>query len=167
MQLTEKAFLDLIQQHKGIIHKVTRMYCDSPEDREDLMQEIILQTWKALPSFKGNSEFSTWLYRISLNMALVFLKKDKKRVDAPADREFHAIESEEYDAAKDRQLAVFYQAVKGLDKVDRALILLLIEGKSGKEIADILGLSEVNVRVKTNRAKQKLKELVNKQGHEL
>ena len=161
MQYTESEFLQLIAEHKGIVHKISRLYCDHDEDREDLVQEILLQTWKGLPQFKGESAFSTWLYRIALNTALVHIKKNNKRVDRPAIENDPLLKAEEYDATKDEQIEAFYRAVHQLEKIDRALILLLIEGKSGKEIASILGLSETNVRVKTNRAKEKLKNLVN------
>lgn len=161
MLLTENEFLQLIERHKGILHKVARMYCDQAEDREDLQQEIILQTWASMPNFKAESAFSTWLYRIALNTALVHLKKNQKRVDQPTAFEPTPLAHEDYDPTPDHQLQAFYQAIHQLDKVDRAIVLLLIEGKSGKEIAEILGLSEVNVRVKTNRTKEKLKQLLN------
>lgn len=166
MKMSEKEFLDKINTHKGIIYKVSRMYCDEPEDREDLFQEIILQLWKSVNSFKGNSQFSSWMYRVALNTAIVFYKKEKKRKSTSVDLKTEAVAPKDYDNDKDKQLEHFYNAIKQLDKIDKALILLYIEGYPGKEIAETLGLTETNTRVKTNRAKKQLKEIIKAQGYE-
>nr|WP_317125923.1 RNA polymerase sigma factor [Chryseobacterium bernardetii] len=76
---TETAFLQLVNQHKGILYKASRIYADSIEDREDLQQEILIQLWKSYQNFKGNSEFSTWMYRVAINTAITYLKKEKQR----------------------------------------------------------------------------------------
>lgn len=166
MQLTEEEFLAAINNHKGIIYKVSRIYFDNPEDQQDLFQEIILQLWKSLPTFKGNSEFSSWMYRVALNTAIVFFKKENKKPDKYSSIQNEAIPYEGYSDEKDRQLVSFYKAVKELNKIEKALILQFIDGLSGKEIAKNLGISEVNVRVKTNRTKVKLQEIIKNQGHE-
>ena len=80
MQLSEQEFLKIINKHKGILYKVSRMYFDKLEDQQDLFQEIILQLWKSLNSFKGKSEFSSWMYRVALNTAIVFFKKENQIV---------------------------------------------------------------------------------------
>lgn len=80
MQLTEQEFLTAINKHKGILYKVSRMYFDNLEDQEDLFQEIILQLWKSLHTFKGNCAFSSWMYRVALNTAIVFFKKKEKAI---------------------------------------------------------------------------------------
>lgn len=161
--MTEKDFLEKINTHKGIIYKVSKIYCDIPEDRNDLFQEIILQLWKSVKSFKGESEFSSWMYRVALNTAIVFFKKESKHKNIAADS---LPDAEEYNPDIDDQLQYFYKAIKSLNKIDKALILLYIEGYSGKEIAATLGISEVNTRVKTNRAKKQLKEIIKAQGYE-
>ncbi|WP_417237121.1 RNA polymerase sigma factor [Bizionia paragorgiae] len=166
MKITEQKFLALINQHKGILYKVSRMYFDKLEDQQDLFQEIILQLWKSLDSFNGNSEFSSWMYRVALNTAIVFFKKEKRKPDKYASIEIEPISPAGYDSKKDLQLVHFYKAVKELNKIEKALILQYIEGFSGKEIAENLGLSEVNVRVKTSRAKSKLQQIIKKQGYE-
>lgn len=166
MKLSEQEFLALITQHKGILYKVSRMYFDKLEDQQDLFQEIILQLWKSLDSFKGNSQFSSWMYRVALNTAIVFFKKEKRKPDRYNAKIFEPIAYEAYDTDKDQQLVHFYKAVKELNKIEKALILQYIEGFSGKEIARNLGLSEVNVRVKTNRIKSKLQEIIKTQGYE-
>ena len=166
MKISEQEFLALINEHRGILYKVSRMYFDTLEDQQDLFQEIILQLWKSLESFKGNSQFSSWMYRVALNTAIVFFKQEKRKPDTYPALQDEAVAFEGYDDEKDQQLVHFYKAVKELNKIEKALILQYIEGFSGKEIAENLGLSEVNVRVKTNRTKIKLQEIIKKQGYE-
>ncbi|WP_042722481.1 sigma factor, partial [Flavobacterium sp. B17] len=84
MASTEQEFLDQIEKHKGIIFKISKMYMDDKDDRDDLFQEITYQVWKAYPNFRGQSEFSTWLYRVALNTAIIFLKNEKKEASLPA-----------------------------------------------------------------------------------
>ena len=166
MRLSEPEFLALINEHKGILYKVSRMYFDQLEDQQDLFQEIILQLWKSLESFKGNSQFSSWMYRVALNTAIVFFKKEKRKPDGYTSINIDPIAYDGYNDEKDQQLVHFYKAVQELNKIEKALILQFIEGFSGKEIAENLGLSEVNVRVKTNRTKIKLQEIIKNQGYE-
>lgn len=166
MTISEHDFLVAINEHKGILYKVSRMYFDKLEDQQDLFQEIILQLWKSVDSFKGNSKFSSWMYRVALNTAIVFFKNEKKKRDKTVISQNDPIAFEEYNDEKDRQLAHFYKAVKQLNKVEKALILQFIEGFSGKEIAENMGLSEGNVRVKINRVKNKLQEIIKNQGYE-
>lgn len=166
MQLTEQEFLATINKHKGILYKVSRMYFDKLEDQQDLFQEIILQLWKSLDSFKGKSEFSSWMYRVALNTAIVFFKKENRKPDKYTSLKMEPMAPEDYNNEKDQQLVYFYKAVKQLNKIEKALILQFIEGFSGKEMAENLGLSEANVRVKVNRTKHKLKDLIKKQGYE-
>lgn len=166
MQLTEQEFLATINKHKGILYKVSRMYFDKLEDQQDLFQEIILQLWKSLDSFKGKSEFSSWMYRVALNTAIVFFKKENRKPDKYTSLKMEPMAPEDYNNEKDQQLVYFYKAVKQLNRIEKALILQFIEGFSGKEMAENLGLSEANVRVKVNRTKHKLKDLIKKQGYE-
>ncbi len=166
MHLSEKEFLAAINKHKGILYKVSRMYFDKPEDQQDLFQEIILQLWKSLNTFKGKSEFSSWMYRVALNTAIVFFKNEKRKPDNYTSIKNEPIAYQDYSDEKDQQLVCFYKAVKELNKIEKALILQFIEGFSGREIAENLGLSEVNIRVKMNRTKNKLQEIIKKQGYE-
>ena len=166
MKSSEEEFLSLINQHKGILYKVSRMYFDNLEDQQDLFQEIILQLWTSLDSFKGNCKLSSWMYRVALNTAIVFFKKEKRKPDNTIPIKIEPIALDVYDTEKDLQLIHFYKAVKELNKIEKALIFQFIEGLSGKEIAENLGISEVNVRVKTNRTKIKLQEIIKTQGYE-
>ncbi|KXH83593.1 MULTISPECIES: RNA polymerase sigma factor [Chryseobacterium] len=164
---TETAFLKLINQHKGILYKTSRIYADSVEDREDLQQEILIQLWKSYQNFKGNSEFSTWMYRVAINTAITYLKKEKQRTSDQTDVPQHfEVQNEDYNPSKDRQLEVFYAAVQELKPVEKAVIFYFMEGMSHKQIGDNLGLSEVNARVKLNRTKEKIQQIIKKSGYE-
>ncbi|MCQ9634029.1 RNA polymerase sigma factor [Chryseobacterium sp. WG23] len=161
MTSIEQEFLDKITKHKGIIFKISKMYMSEKEDRDDLFQEIIYQLWKAYPSFLGHSEFSTWLYRIALNTAIIFLKSEKRRsFIANNDISNYIIAHEEYDYHKEERLAKMYKAIHQLNPIDKAFIFYYLEDFSGREIAEQMGISEGNVRVKMNRAKNKLKDIL-------
>lgn len=164
---TETAFLNLVNKHKGILYKASRIYADSLEDREDLQQEILIQLWKSYQNFKGNSEFSTWMYRVAINTAITYLKKEKKRTNNQTDVPDHfEVQNEDYNPAKDKQLEVFYAAVQELKPLEKAVIFYFMEGMSHKEIGDNLGLSEGNARVKLNRTKEKIQQIIKKSGYE-
>lgn len=166
MKETERTFLSLINQHKAIIHKVSKMYMDDVEQQRDLFQEIVLQLWKAYPTFRGNSKFSTWMYRVALNTALVYFRKDKRKVDKTSlDENIDVIDVSESES-KEEKLACLYKAVKELNAVEKALIFLFLENQSHREIAENLGISEVNARVKLNRTKEKLQLIIKKNGYE-
>ncbi|MBT2622350.1 RNA polymerase sigma factor [Chryseobacterium sp. ISL-6] len=162
MSALEQEFLEKIEKHKGIIFKISKMYMDNKDDRDDLFQEITYQVWRAYPSFKGQSEFSTWLYRIALNTAIVFLKSEKKRsFIANEDFSNYKIVQDEYDDEKEEKLSAMYQAIHQLNPIDKAFIFYYLEDFPGREIAEQMGISEGNVRVKMNRAKNKLKDILN------
>ncbi|KMQ68881.1 RNA polymerase sigma70 factor [Chryseobacterium sp. FH2] len=162
MNSLEQEFLDKIEKHKGIIFKISKMYMDHKDDRDDLFQEITFQAWKAYPNFRRQSEFSTWLYRIALNTAIIFLTAAKKR-NFIGNEDFtnYKIIQDEYDHEKEEKLAKMYNAVHQLDPIDKAFIFYYLENFSGKQIAEQMGISEGNVRVKMNRAKNKLKDILN------
>ncbi|QTV06965.1 sigma-70 family RNA polymerase sigma factor [Faecalibacter bovis] len=163
---TQQEFLKLIDKHKGILYKVSRMYMDNSEDQNDLVQEIVMQLWKSYERFEGNSQFSTWMYRVSLNTALTYFKKEKKKSER-----FTFLENvdkvDEVDSnEKEQQLELFYKAVHELNKVEKALIFLFLEGQSHKEIGQNLGITEGNARVKLNRTKDKLQNIIKTYGYE-
>ncbi|PWN67518.1 RNA polymerase sigma factor [Chryseobacterium oncorhynchi] len=162
MTSLEQEFIQKIKKHKGIIFKISKMYMSEKDDQDDLFQEITYQIWKAYPSFKGQSEFSTWLYRIALNTAIIFLKTDKRRsFIANEDLSNYVISQEDYDYGKEERLAEMYKAIHELNPIDKAFIFYYLEDFSGKQIAEEIGISEGNVRVKMNRAKNKLKDILN------
>lgn len=166
MKNKEKEFLELVEAHKGIIHKISRMYMDAEDDQQDLTQEIIYQLWKSYDSFQHQSRFSTWMYRVALNTALVFFKKEKRKMVVTDTMPEHMAMEENITATKELQLTHFYRAVQKLERLEKALVFLHLENYSHKEIGENLGISEGNARIKLSRAKDKLKELIKKQGYE-
>ena len=137
------------------------MYCTEKDDREDLFQEIVLQLWRSYPSFKGEAKISTWMYRISINTAITSLRKNSRKPVTQA----LSVEHENINEITEQRIDVEYArelqlAINILSKIDKALVMLYLEEKSYKEIAEILGISESNVGVKINRIKKKLQELI-------
>lgn len=141
------------------------MYMDNSDDQQDLFQEIVCQLWKSYDSFRNESQFSSWMYRVAVNTAIVFLKKEKRKVDKYEIASDNIKEDENDSHIKESQLDHFYKAVQKLDKIDKAIIFYQLEGFSHKEIGQNLGISEGNARVKLNRAKEKLKEIIKNQGY--
>lgn len=160
--MNETAFLTLMAEHQGIIHKICRLYRDSREDREDLFQEITFQLWKSFPSFKGNSLISTWLYRIALNTAIASYRKEKPTIDyVETLPEFvEEPQNEELILRQERLLT----AMKQLSESEKAIIALYLDDLSYLQIAEILGISENNVGVKINRIKTKIQQLLAKES---
>lgn len=163
----EKHFLQLLESHKGILYKICRIYQDQEERRKDLFQEMILQLWSSFDSFRGESQFSSWMYQVAFNTAIVFWKKEKRDLEAHSAAPYQELH-EELHKIDDRkeQLEVFYKAVKRLNTIEKAIIFLYMQGLSGKEIADILGISTINVRVRLNRVKEKIKDIIKTLGYE-
>jgi RNA polymerase sigma factor (sigma-70 family) len=161
----EQEFLNRIESHKGILYKVSKMYMDNHDDQQDLFQEIVCQLWKSYDSFRNESQFSTWMYRVAVNTAIVFLKKEKRKVDKYEIASENIKDDEGDSHIKESQIDHFYKAVQKLEKIDKAIIFYQLEGFSHKEIGENLGISEGNARVKLNRAKEKLKEIIKNQGY--
>ncbi|MEO6550515.1 MAG: RNA polymerase sigma factor [Ferruginibacter sp.] len=142
-------------EHKSLMFKVVRAYAFNTMDQDDLFQEIILQVWHSIPSFKENCSVSTWLYRISLNTAIKWVRKEKKHQPAETlDNIQHILQ--ESPAQTDERLTWLYEQIHRLDEIDRSLTLLLLDNFSYKEMAAIIGITESNVGVKINRIKKYL-----------
>ena len=157
--MTEQSYLQKIEEHKGIILKVVNLYTDDTEDRKDLYQEIVFQSWSAYSRFEGNAKFSTWLYRISLNVALTFLNKSKKATKLKENTWQDLItEPQELSERAD----FLYRAIKQLGETDRSIIMLHLDGFDNTEISEITGLSKTNTNVKLHRIKQQLTTILNK-----
>ncbi|AXT50639.1 RNA polymerase sigma factor [Aquimarina sp. BL5] len=158
----EHSFVTNLEQNQNIVHKVCRIYTNDADSHNDLFQEITIQLWKAYPKFRGDSKFSTWMYRVSLNTAITLYRKSKRSIKtADFDTMDFKIKAEEYDDEVEQQLKLMYAAVKQLNDIEKALVFLYLEDKSYKEIAETMGISEVNARVKMNRVKTKLKKILN------
>ncbi|WP_336129319.1 RNA polymerase sigma factor [Mesoflavibacter sp. CH_XMU1422-2] len=159
---SEHNFVELLEKHQNIVHKVCRLYTNNYDAHNDLFQEITIQLWKAFPKFRGDSKFTTWMYRVGLNTAITLYRKSKRRIKT---QEFDAIQfkisAEEYDSTEEEQLKLLYQAVHQLNDIEKALVFLYLEDKDYREISETLGISEVNARVKMNRVKKKLKTILN------
>lgn len=160
----EKEFIELINTHHGILLKICNVYFYGSTYKEDYYQEILIRLWKAFPNFKGQSTFSTWMYRVALNAAIDILRKLNVRP------EYTALSANEYYKADNTQTRPesydrLYRAINTLSEAERAIILLYLEEYEYKEIATITGISEVNVGVKINRIKCKLNKIL-KNGKE-
>ena len=150
-------FLSSIESNKGIIYKVANSYCKDVDDREDLIQEIILQLWKAFPSFSPEYKLSTWMYRIALNVAISAYRKASKRrqMIQPLSETAIYLDEDKTEVNDNRDLLL--KLIRELKEVDKALILLYLDGYVYLEIGQVLGLSESNVATKLSRIKQQLK----------
>lgn len=158
----EHKFIVEFEQNQNIIHKVCRIYTSNQDAHNDLFQEIAIQLWKAYPKFRGESKLSTWMYRIGLNTAITLYRKSKRSVvTQDFDSVLYRIESTSYDDTEEEQLKLMYNAIHQLNDIDKALIFLYLEDVNYKEIAETLGISEVNARVRMNRIKTRLKTILN------
>lgn len=157
----EKEFIEIVQKNQGIVHKVCSIYCDLEEDRHDLFQEIVAQLWKSYPTFRNESRFSTWMYRVALNTAITSFKKKKRRPDQHTlSTDNFQIEDEAYDLETEENIKRLHKAVSHLTGVEKSIILLYLENKKYEEIAEITGITQNYVRVKMNRIKKKLKKIL-------
>ena len=156
------AFLQLIQDNKGILFKISHSYCHNRNDREDLMQEIVYQLWKSGQSFDTHRKFSTWMYRIALNVAISFYRRQRRsglRIAFGGD--LHLMEWEdrtEEDGEMEEKIELLQQFINQLGELDKALMILYLEEKSYREIAEVLGITETNVATKLSRIKGRLKQ---------
>lgn len=154
----EKEFLGIIHDYQNIIYKICRLYRDNKEDQEDLFQEIVYQLWKSYPGFRKESKVSTWMYRIALNTAIAIYRKSKISVDYYHEFPEHLHPSDEKNISENEER--LFWALRKLNDSEKAVISLYLEDFNYSEIATITGLSESNVGVKLNRAKNKLKQIL-------
>ena len=157
----EKDFVDMINTHRGIIYKVCNLYCNDEEDKKDLFQEIVLQLWKAFPSFRNESLNTSWMYRVALNTTISNFRKESKKPDRKSisDADFQIPDVSFY-AEENEQLNLLKQAIEKLSAIEKAIIMLYLEDKSYDEIAEIVGISNSNVGVRLNRIKTKLEKII-------
>jgi RNA polymerase sigma-70 factor, ECF subfamily len=150
-------FNDLIENNKKLIYKVSHMYCDSIIDKKDLFQDIISNLWIAYPRFQGKSKVSTWVYKVSLNTAITWFRDYSKKSKSIEYTNLIPNLSNETDSAIDELYDQLYSAINSLGKIDKAIILLLLDECSYEEIAEIIGISKTNVATKISRIKMKLR----------
>jgi RNA polymerase sigma-70 factor (ECF subfamily) len=154
----QQFFQEIIEQHKGILFKVARTYCKDEEERQDLIQEIMIQIWQSIHKYNDQYKISTWLYRISLNIAISFYRKNSTRTKKFTDLNEQMMETPVEDKSEnERQVNLLEQFISELKEIDKALMILYLEDKNHTEIAEILGISVSNVGTKIGRIKDKLK----------
>jgi RNA polymerase sigma factor (sigma-70 family) len=152
-------FLSVIESHKGILYTVANAYCKNTEDRKDLIQEIVIQIWHAFDTYDPQFKYSTWIYRIALNVAISFYRKETRRmrISGHLPDDILTLPDATYDAQKSEEIEILHRFIAELCEFDKALMLLYLDEKSYKEIAEITGITETNVATKIARIKIALK----------
>lgn len=154
--------MNQLKNNQNLVHKICRLYTQNEEEHNDLFQEITIQLWKAYPQFRGDSKFSTWAYRVALNTAITLYRKSSKSIHTiEFETSRHFVLQEEYNYQEEENLKLLYKAVYQLSDIEKALVFMYLEDKDYNEISETLGISEVNARVKMNRIKTKLKQIIN------
>ena len=166
----ESLFKSWLTEYQGVVVKVARAYTRTPQDSQDLAQEILLQVWRSLPQFQGRASACTWIYRVALNTALGWHRKEHRR--SARHESVLAIEQLPVAAADSGQelaqreaVERLYAAIRRLPEAEAALVLLYLDDLSYREMAEVLGISEGNVGVKLNRAKRALSDLMKEESH--
>jgi RNA polymerase sigma-70 factor (ECF subfamily) len=151
----ETRFRGWLSEHRGILLKVAGSFTTTAEDRDDLIQEILIRLWAAMPSYQGRSKPSTWIYRVALNRAMTWQRDEsrRRRRHVPL---IEVVDTRESTSTDQRLLNVLYAEIRGLNKVDRSLILMSLDKCTYQEMAEVMGMSESNVGVRLSRAKKQL-----------
>ena len=155
----EQKFVNLINEHQGLIHKVCIMYENDREVRNDLFQEIVLQLWKSFPTFRGEAKITTWMYRIALNTAISGFRKETRKIVTEDLQEVHFNISETGDDSEEN-LQKLKWAIHQLNEIDRAMVMMALEEVPYEDIAETIGISQNNVRVRMNRIREKLRKIM-------
>jgi len=159
MTSRQDRFQGLLEEHRKILFKVAIAYGREPSDREDLVQEMVLQLWRSFARYDERQRFSTWMYRVAFNVAVSFYRRETLRapVTVAADVSILAIAAESDVENSEEELRLLSKVLQELDPLDRALILLYLDGKQHAEIAEVLGISETNVGTKIGRLKKRIR----------
>jgi RNA polymerase sigma factor (sigma-70 family) len=161
----KEEFLVLVNQNKGIIYRISRSYSETEADREDLFQEILLNLWKGFPSFRNESKFSTWLYRIALNTCITSFRKKNRTLNVVSIHEKHnQITDNQVNMDYNEEIRLLYNAIGKLDKLEKAIIILYLEERSYEDIAEIAGITANHAGVKIGRIKAKLRQYLNQEN---
>ncbi|HUR12152.1 MAG TPA: sigma-70 family RNA polymerase sigma factor, partial [Flavitalea sp.] len=158
-------FIELVNQHKGLIYKVCNIYCPYENERQDLYQEIIVQLWKSYPGFKGESRFSTWLYRIALNTAIGNFRKKRIPVVHVDPSQFNPAEEIDLPGERVEQLEKLQHAISQLTEIEKGIVMMFLEERTYEEMEEVFGISQSTLRVKMTRIKEKLKKLTKPLKH--
>ena len=158
MKIDEKEFEQLVKKHKNTIYTVCFMFSKDSEEVNDLFQEVLINIWQGLPSFKGQSKMETWIWRISLNTCISCERKKKKNATVPLTMDVDFFEDKDAEA---QQVRMLYDRVHRLKPFDRAIVLLWLEGIAYDEIAAIVGITTSNVATRLFRIREQLKQMSN------
>jgi RNA polymerase sigma-70 factor, ECF subfamily len=161
----EKRFINLINEHQGLIYKVCIMYEKDQDDRNDLFQEIVLQLWKSFSTFRGEAKISTWMYRIALNTAISGYRKQSRNIKTEDLHELHFNISESSGHDREDEFQKLQWAIRQLSEIERAMIMMALEEVPYDEIAETIGITQNNVRVRMNRIREKLRKLMFADSH--
>lgn len=154
----QERFQTLMEEHKKILYKVCHSYCRVPDARDDLAQEISVQLWRAFPKFDGRVRFSTWMYRIALNVAISFYRRESTKDRFVILSDQLLLDAVDPAASQPEEVRLLYDFIADLDPLNKALVLLYLDGNDYREIAAVLGISEANVATKISRLKTKMKQ---------
>lgn len=154
----QERFQARLEEHKKILYKICNSYCRDRDARDDLAQEIIIQLWQSFGKYDENRRFSTWMYRIALNVAISFYRRERTRTRHVISDEEHVLEAANETESQSEEMRVLYQFIEGLDPLNKALVLLYLDGNNYQEIAEVVGISETNVATKISRLKSKMKQ---------
>ena len=163
MELQKRNFIRIVESNQGIIKSLCKAYYSSHEDQKDVFQDIILQLWKSFDTFRGESKISTWIYKVSLNTILNKVRKEKTKISAESISYSELTFSNAMSDDDKELLHVVLQSLKGLDK---AIVILYLEGYKNKEIAQMLNLTPTNVSTRLSRVKAELKDKFQNQHYE-
>lgn len=154
----------MLEEHRGILFKVCNSYCRNRDDREDLAQEIAVQVWRAFAGYDDRYRFSTWMYRIALNVAISFYRRETTRSRHVLSDDERLLEAVDATESEPEEIRILQRLIEELEPLNKALVLLYLDGNSYREIADVLGITETNVATKLNRLKTRLKQQSAAQG---
>lgn len=160
--MNKEQFISIVRENQNLIYKTCFSYCQNTESRKDLQQEILIQLWKSFEIYDGRVKISTWIYRVALNTAISFYRREskvKKKVTTLNDEIIHLPDN--YENSQQENISMLYRFIDEMNELDRALILLYLDDYKYQEIVDILGITETNVATKISRIKKKLKEKFN------
>lgn len=156
----EKSFVKLVNENQGLIHKVCILYETDKEAHNDLFQEIVLQLWKSFPTFRGEAKITTWMYRIALNTAISGLRKLGRKIKTEELEEFHFNISDHAEDHFEEDFQKLQWAIRQLTEIERAMIMMALDEVPYDEIAENIGITQNNVRVRMNRIREKIRNLI-------
>lgn len=161
MKDIKEEFLDILDRNIGIVIKISRAYTKVEQDREDLINDITFQLWKSFSNFKSNSKVSTWIYRVAINTAMNYQRNKKNELQLSSLNNFRTSDLDRWLPPKDHssELDLLYESIDELNEINKAIILLYLDGNSHDEILDVMGISKTNVGTRIGRIKEQIKNI--------